>query len=225
MKQENISNEDSKSDDLINYNIKQCDKVLRNIKEEPAVELFCVLPPFSSDKTLLGDFKEIKNKKANVTCEIDNDNASKSHTNQKKRVVCPVCSRTVLQRCLKPHLKTHETKSRERKFECEVCSKKFLTNVILTCHLKTHDMFYTCKLCDQKFKNRRSFEDHLKIHDDPEAFKCEICQGNFQEESQLRKHLLNEHVDKVYKCQHCPEKHKLKRDLVTNVVKKLCACK
>lgn len=83
---------------------------------------------------------------------------------------CPICSNKMQSCNLQLHLKLHELKTKQPKFECKVCFKKFYIKRALQTHLKSHEPQHQCNLCNKKIKNKRTFEDHLQLYEDPDAF-------------------------------------------------------
>lgn len=224
-------------------------EAVQTIKQEKQIEFVCVLPAYNPDKLLSGTFKvkmeankvenlpkyhRKKNKKTKtkqLKCGVCNkelkslDTLKRHRQIHEKRIQCPICSFHFVPRRFETHLKDHEIKEKEPKFECNVCSKKFFKNENLSAHLKLHQARYHCKLCDEKFVKKLIRDEHVQLHKDPDAFNCDVCQESFQQKATLQKHLLSEHQGQVYQCRHCPSKHKFTKKNIVNVTRRICACK
>lgn len=62
--------------------------------------------------------------------------------------------------------------------KCDTCSKRFLNNSALVCHLKIHKM-------------------------DKKIFECPICKETFEQILLLKEHVRSHCVDGQYTCPHC----------------------
>lgn len=195
------------------------DEILKNFKQEPSVEFLVLLPAYQPNRRLLGNVE--------VKTEI-NDDSEKSELNENKkgkRKKCPICQKLLLPQSYNSHLKLHEMRNDEPKFQCEICLKKFFGKANLTGHMVIHEPQHKCKLCCQKFLRKQSYVDHLLLHEDPDAFKCDICLKLHGGKSVLLKHLLSDHKHEIYRCRHCKKNHKFNKNICNSVTKRKCPCK
>ncbi len=79
-------------------------------------------------------------------------------------VKCGTCGKELKnQRCLKAHLKTHETGVNHK---CRVCEKIFKTEFTRRQHERLHTApTVKCETCGKKLKNRHSLRYHSKTHE------------------------------------------------------------
>lgn len=82
----------------------------------------------------------------------------------------------------------------EKKFPhvCSICNKGFVCNATFIEHIESHRGIkrFQCEICDKKFLFRRYLLDHVKNnHNSIEMYCCEICDRNFSFKYSLRRHL------------------------------------
>jgi uncharacterized Zn-finger protein len=80
---------------------------------------------------------------------------------QKTRVICFICYKNLFESSMRNHLKLHELKTSEKKFECNKCPKKFYTKQNLKQHENTHYKPKRCHLCESRFSRKRLLSNHL----------------------------------------------------------------
>ena len=70
-----------------------------------------------------------------------------------------------------------------RRFECDVCSKRFLRNEYLRNHMRIHsgERLFSCSLCDAAFRTSGNLRRHERIHTGEKRFSCNICGAAFTE--------------------------------------------
>ena len=79
-----------------------------------------------------------------------------------ERQICPICGQSV-----KGSLKNHMLIHGEKRFECEICHKKFGHQGNLKEHMRQHtgEKPYECPTCHKRFLGSANFSKHKKIHE------------------------------------------------------------
>jgi uncharacterized Zn-finger protein len=80
------------------------------------------------------------------------------------RKTCDICHKSIAASSYKYHMKLHELKKQEKKFECQVCQKKFYKKQLLISHNKCHEKPLECDLCGHRFGFKVSMKRHLNKH-------------------------------------------------------------
>lgn len=103
------------------------------------------------------------------------------------------------------HVLEHDN---EKKWKCNLCTKKFYSKNMLTNHLKGHNSGnYRCLTCDITVASKLELlghkrDKHQVIGLEPK-FECEKCHKMFPKKSVLEKHLSTHSGDKLFSCKHC----------------------
>jgi len=127
----------------------------------------------------------------------------KVHTNP---VICKECGKKFPeQRYLDSHMLLHS----EKKYECNMCPRSYVTEDLLKKHIETHgnSTLMFCNFCPKGFKTKSELNKHKVEHSDEFPLKCNICRKGFLHDSQLEKHIDVVHTKAskmVIFCQHCP---------------------
>ncbi|XP_025073784.1 PR domain zinc finger protein 15-like [Pogonomyrmex barbatus] len=105
--------------------------------------------------------------------------------------------------------------TRNKKFMCVHCQKKFRRNYHLKRHIKTvhKDIYpYECTVCGELLKTIISFESHVTLHQiDSSLFCCADCDFKSVDASNFRRHQREQHADiYIFRCQFCTELFKNK---------------
>jgi len=105
------------------------------------------------------------------------------------------------------HFKKHIPLSQRRKFQCEMCKEKFISNSNLRTHLKVCSgviKIYTCKRCKAEFDNKTDYEDHLAdVHNTGRNHECHICHKQLRRAGDVKKHMLTHSEGKPFVCDIC----------------------
>lgn len=109
-----------------------------------------------------------------------------------------------------------------RKFQCDICKRKFRLKLTLKNHIMTHvnrtkfillrdlrNSFaivfvfeqtsakpYSCSICGKKFNRKNNCVYHERIHSGAGWHKklpCEFCERTFTRKTKLKEHLNNDH--------------------------------
>jgi len=105
------------------------------------------------------------------------------------------------------HFKKHIPLSQRRKFQCEMCKEKFISNSNMKTHLKVCTgvvKIYTCKRCKAEFDNKTDYEDHLSdVHNTGRNHECHICHKQLRRAGDVKKHMLTHSEGKPFVCDIC----------------------
>ncbi len=97
--------------------------------------------------------------------------------------------------------KKNDTKS-DRKYECTVCTKKFVGKSNLVDHLRYHANIrnYKCDYCDKSFVQSGSLKSHLRTHTGSRPFICNFCEKGFGQKSALTVHIRTHTQERKFVC-------------------------
>uniref|UniRef100_A0A0N4ZQ84 Zinc finger protein n=1 Tax=Parastrongyloides trichosuri TaxID=131310 RepID=A0A0N4ZQ84_PARTI len=105
----------------------------------------------------------------------------------------------------KKEQRQHSILHHERKFECERCTKTFLTSELLSMHVnkkhtpdnvkksKNNDCHgkiskqFQCKICDRSYETYYNYKEHLAKHEG-KTFQCNVCNKLLSGQSALSRH-------------------------------------
>lgn len=147
-----------------------------------------------------GQFNCLFDRKTEFTCKVcqkefksmkDLRQHSKMHA---EKVQCPICSQFYSAISVKAHIKRHEIKKNEPKFECDVCFRAFFLQEHLHRHAKNHDKPFECDYCGFNVKSKFQLENHFLFHfDQTNQLKCQICRKNFTHKQSYTNHMETVH--------------------------------
>ena len=91
------------------------------------------------------------------------------------------------------NLKSEDTESRNKKYQCIICSKLFTAKRNLTTHMQSHDENrprYDCNECHKSYSARGTLRDHIIMeHNRNSKFICENCEKPFRSNFVLKEHI------------------------------------
>jgi uncharacterized C2H2 Zn-finger protein len=168
------------------------------VKEEPAVDFECHLPRFQTDRTLGGKLINVRrHENTGKLNEIESEIVQKRFKSKQSRSEhqlshqkpCRVCNREISPSNMGKHLETHE---KERKYQCKICSLKFLTAKSLQYHKRKDNADFQCQFCMRTFNLKSDFNKHMKRH--ARFLKCDHCGFLFKNKQQLMAHMRKKHM-------------------------------
>ena len=96
---------------------------------------------------------------------------------------------------------------KEKKFPCEFCDKRFVSQSKLEDHKIIHsgERSYVCNSCGKAFSRSYHLKVHARLHTGERPYKCDHdqCQKTFVDSSALRGHLKTHSEYKPHKCKTC----------------------
>ena len=99
--------------------------------------------------------------------------------------------------------KIHSNKSKEKKFQCDICNIHYKSKNSLSLHLQvSHSKEnFICEVCDKEFSNSNSLKMHMnKVHLDLTKSFCNECNQFFKN---IKSHVTQIHLnEKCLKCDH-----------------------
>lgn len=100
-----------------------------------------------------------------------------------------------------------KTKEPVKKYECDICKKKFAKLCDVERHSRVHtgEKPFTCNICNKRFQQTHNLSKHLLIHLHVKPFSCEICGKQFGRIDVLNRHVLTHSLSKPFKCPICPK--------------------
>ena len=93
---------------------------------------------------------------------------------------------------------TNENKSKDKRFQCDLCPKSYvhkrgLSEHVISAH-EERERSFPCKVCGETFKTTTiRYYHHKKMHLQPPSNQCSVCPKKFAMVAQLRDHIANDH--------------------------------
>ncbi|KAK2165518.1 hypothetical protein LSH36_49g07093 [Paralvinella palmiformis] len=111
----------------------------------------------------------------------------------------------------------HGMKSETKRFECELCDKRFSSWCLLKKHQRVHTLEtpYQCQDCLQRFKWQTSLLTHACLNKSGEgtSLKCPDCGKIFNMQCLLKKHMVIHTNLRPFKCDQCDKSFKMRETL------------
>lgn len=114
-----------------------------------------------------------------------------AHSPEPPRTKCEHCGKMVISMALKQHI--HDSHTKQRKYQCKICQKNYLTSTYLrehqtTVHLKEQN--HVCSFCNRKFIHKRTLERHYNdAHYAKPKPICQLCNKTFSNAGHFNKHV------------------------------------
>ena len=110
----------------------------------------------------------------------------------------------------------------ERPFQCDVCSKGFMTSYMRTRHKQqchNTERPFKCEFCSKRFKVRNAMTTHMKTHTSEKNLPCPVCNKMYALSRDLLRHMKTHTDDRPFQCQYCQKSYKQKSTLTTHIQK------
>ncbi|KAJ6633995.1 Transcription factor grauzone [Pseudolycoriella hygida] len=137
---------------------------------------------------------------------------------------CEICKNRIYKTaaCLTQHMRLKHSPDEDKKFHCQQCSKKFLSQPLLNYHIRIdHNLEFTqvCDICARVFKDKNTLRVHMKSHSTitPEKVQCTICGAWLKHERGLRNHIKRHQTDSGAECSICKKVLKNKPSLDNHI--------
>lgn len=119
--------------------------------------------------------------------------------------ICEICGKSMTRQGLYYHMSRYHNDF-QKKFECDVCSKKFAYKNELVVHNYTHtgERPHKCELCSKAFRQLSHLFEHRKTHTGAKPYKCRYCEKSFSMGGNLREHERIHTGETPYSCNLCP---------------------
>ncbi|XP_054287764.1 gastrula zinc finger protein XlCGF26.1-like [Macrosteles quadrilineatus] len=116
-----------------------------------------------------------------------------------------------------------EVHGAQRKFLCQVCGNKFMTQDSLSSHLECHSnkRRFECQYCAKLFNTKEKLTLHVRTHTGEKPYVCDrsACSKSFISKSKLVEHIQRHNGEKRHKCSVCGKQYANKPDLRAHIRK------
>lgn len=130
-----------------------------------------------------------------------------------ERLSCQFCEKLYSDRKnLNAHLKRKHGTEDDKKWQCDVCKKRFMEYEPMKMHLMTHLSAETreslkthlCNECGQTFLHKNVLQSHIKYVHLKQGFICDICGNHFKSRFDYELHRRNAHGEEGPSREQCP---------------------
>ncbi|XP_050686799.1 zinc finger protein 678-like isoform X2 [Eriocheir sinensis] len=131
---------------------------------------------------------------------------------------CDLCPKKFIRRI---YLTNHKLRMHglDKKFLCQVCGNKFMTQNSLMTHMEVHSdqKKFECSFCKKKFKRKEKLKYHERIHTGERPFQCQLCARGFVSKTKLDEHVSRHRGDRRYRCSFCTKTYAGAYDLKQHI--------
>ncbi|XP_037034723.1 protein snail homolog Sna-like isoform X2 [Bradysia coprophila] len=130
---------------------------------------------------------------------------------KKVQMQCRLCpQRFTLRKYLEKHMRQQHFHTQKRpnateEYECDICSKRFISKTKIRQHLITHinegRRKFLCVACGNQFCSKFGLAQHISaIHDKEQKFQCTKCNRRFAHKHNLKTHMNRHNGIRPYAC-------------------------
>ncbi|XP_065365669.1 zinc finger protein 62-like [Calliphora vicina] len=141
---------------------------------------------------------------------------AKNENSKEKRFECAQCKRKFT---TKFYLRFHIRQQHEPKnFQCDKCNKSFVEKRYLTLHQRSH-IGYTCQICHKVFDKYEALRYHGESHIESRNFICdyETCGKAFPNNRRLSAHKRSHFAQPSFVCEICGSRQRSKEFLIVHI--------
>lgn len=97
------------------------------------------------------------------------------------------------------------TASKDKRFTCSFCSKRFSCPKKVEIHMRVHtgEKPFSCSQCRMCFAQAGNLKRHQRVHTGEKPFSCSLCEKRFSHLHQLKMHLKVHSGERPFGCPHC----------------------
>lgn len=122
-----------------------------------------------------------------------------------KTFVCDDCGNAYLQ---KSHLTAHKRVMHgvhkvPKQHQCNLCKKRFTSEVNLRNHANLHLQTFLCAQCGKEFTTNLSLKLHERVHTGERPYQCKSCPKAFARFGALKVHKVIHTGDRPFECNIC----------------------
>ncbi|XP_071534028.1 uncharacterized protein [Panulirus ornatus] len=90
-------------------------------------------------------------------------------------------------------------------YKCNVCKRSFKSDEKLIKHMEKHskERPHECKICKKRYASKISMEQHMELHENEVLLKCNICHIKCTSMSALVAHKKEHGDDELHQCEIC----------------------